>query len=150
MNGERPEQNVLTIPLLLHLLKQFAQDRKLTADSQAEEFPELKNRYSIYRHVIAAPGGLIDEGLSSLRRHAGGNNDSVRFHGLDDAFDKLGQIAIHPGRGRRRPQAIEHRDRPLDLRRPSQKQRHEMAAPVVSGILRRLPAGRLVARARHA
>jgi formylglycine-generating enzyme required for sulfatase activity len=87
------EQNPLTIPLLLHLLRRYAHDVKMSPTSNATDFPELKNRYAIYRHVIAGPGGLLDKGLESLKRQGEQGKLTVRFLSLDDAFLKLRQVA---------------------------------------------------------
>ncbi|MCA9170916.1 MAG: SUMF1/EgtB/PvdO family nonheme iron enzyme, partial [Planctomycetales bacterium] len=93
-DSARDTDDVLKIPLILHLLRQMAIDQQFDTQQPelADAVPELRNRYAIYRHVIAGRGGMIDKGLQSLkdrepelRRLMGGN---------DDAHERCEQLAF--------------------------------------------------------
>ncbi len=60
------EQNVLAIPLLLHLLREYARGNEERLLSEDGTSTALRNRYAIYDKVVAGDGGLIDKGLQSL------------------------------------------------------------------------------------
>ncbi|MBS0264512.1 MAG: hypothetical protein JSS02_21435, partial [Planctomycetes bacterium] len=90
MTGQSAEQSVLTIPLLLHLLRQYAEREQLTEHPHPESLPDLRNRYSIYRKVIVQKGGLIERGFQTLEKRESPVKDL--FRSPTDAFHKVSQV----------------------------------------------------------
>ncbi|MFT5323447.1 MAG: sulfatase activating formylglycine-generating enzyme [Planctomycetaceae bacterium] len=86
--------SVLTIPLILHLLRNFAIESGIdpAADPATIDLPQLRNRYSIYEHVICGSNGLIDKGVKSLKDAA--ENLQRLFPRSRVAFRKVSQIAL--------------------------------------------------------
>ena len=64
--GEPEEGHVLTIPLLLHLLKQLAIDLKLEPTTTRIAHRTLQSRFGIYDLALIHDGGLVDKGCRSL------------------------------------------------------------------------------------
>lgn len=64
--GEPEDGHVLTIPLLLHLLRQLAIDLNLDPAATQIDHSAFRNRYRIYDLALIHEGGLVDKGCRSL------------------------------------------------------------------------------------
>ena len=61
------DEQVLTVPLLLHLLKDLAMRRGIDPNASNVGLLELGNRYGIFTAVMAHRDGLVAKGLQSLK-----------------------------------------------------------------------------------
>ena len=92
------KENLLTIPLLLHLLKELAvrSDMAPDADPETLKLPQFKNRYAIYQAVMNDKNGLISKGWESLKHR---EQEVTRTIGeWDDALEKVQQLAFEQAR----------------------------------------------------
>ena len=84
--------SVLTIPLILHLLREFAQQNRIAIDPDDVTLAELKNRYSIYEMVICGDRGLIATGIEKLK------DQKVEIHRIfsnhQETIDVMSQAAL--------------------------------------------------------
>ena len=89
--GNREAGSVLTIPLILHLLKDFADKQEQAGTPLADFRAHQRNRYAIYDRVIRGAGGLIERGLVTLRHRE--QEAYQLFADKDDAIAKCSQLA---------------------------------------------------------